>query len=130
MSSVIENLKEKLNKYPDVPYTFDETSISFPASIGGFGIMLETHEGGATVNFGVWHEEFEDENEAIDVVGFGLSEMCRLRILSRGQSDYKWIVEEKEDTGWEQKGEVGLLFWPFWRKKTERILQNHYIKAV
>jgi hypothetical protein len=86
------------------------------------------HPHGFTVSFSGWHEEFQDEQEAIDCFGFGLSERCRLKVLQRGRMSYKWVVQSRTDQGWTSDSETGLIFFPFWLPKRERHLQNHVVK--
>jgi hypothetical protein len=80
-----------------------------------------------TVHFEGWHENFDEENEALGVFALGLSGDCRLREYYRGNFAHKWIVDFKEDGEWLEQSTTGLLVFPFWRKKRMRILQNTLI---
>ena len=64
--STIEKSKEKLQKYPHVRYKTDKRALSVPPSNpNGFTVMLAVSGNGYTVSFNGWHEEFEDEDEAL-----------------------------------------------------------------
>jgi hypothetical protein len=51
-----------------------------------------------TVSFAGWHEPFDSPEVARRRFTFGLSERCKLRILSRGTFDYRWTVRRAEAT--------------------------------
>jgi hypothetical protein len=127
--SVIEEVKTKLSKYPDIKYQVGDDYIRvFPASEGGFEVGLMVLEGEYKVNFEGWHERFEDKDEALNCLAFGLSTECRIKEYRRGGIDYKWTLEYKENEKWIEYGTVSLIFFPFWRKKAIRYLQNTLIK--
>ncbi|MEM8955511.1 MAG: hypothetical protein AAGD22_15260 [Verrucomicrobiota bacterium] len=69
----------------------------------GFSVWLTEKNPGFTVGFDGWHEEFEDEEEALETFAFGLSDDCRLKVVRRGNMDCAWTVEGKEEDG-EWKG--------------------------
>lgn len=127
--NTIDKLREKLKKYPDAKYEVKKNSITYlPHSENGFAVSLDVHSRGYTVSYDGWHEEFLDEQEALNCFGFGLSESCRLKILQRGKMRYKWILQFKTEQGWQSDSETGLIFFPFWLRKKERYLQNHIIE--
>lgn len=41
------------------------------------------------VYFNSWHEEFDDEDEALNCSAFGLSSECRLKEFNRNGEPYK-----------------------------------------
>lgn len=126
--SVIERILEKLKKYPAVKPLVSEFSVRVPPQRSeGFEVGLEVRDGRFVVSFDGWHEEFESEEEALNCFGFGLSLDCRLRVVRRGGSAYKWTVQSKTETGWADDSEVGLLLVPFWRRREEVILQNDLV---
>jgi hypothetical protein len=90
---VISRIKEKLQKYPHVTYRTTESFLEIPAqSPTGFRVWIQKRSGGCTVGFEGWHEEFTDEEEALNCFAFGLSEDCRLRVFRCRGTDYKWQV--------------------------------------
>lgn len=96
-----------------------------PKGSEGFRVSLKAGENEYTVSYDDgWHDHFTDEKDALGCFFFGLSEQCRLKILQRGDFPYRWIVEYFEEGQWRMDSETGLLLFPFWRKKTVRIIQN------
>lgn len=99
-----------------------------PEEPDGFEPMLSRGDGEFTVSFAGWHEPFNSIDEALRCFTFGLSECCRLRVLSRGSIDYRWTVQARREGRWEDDSETGLLIFPFWLRRRERYLQNHVIR--
>lgn len=109
------------------------------------GFSVETHETGVAVrcqnadsfevsvfylgeayqvNFVGWHEHFDALADALNCFAFGLSEECRLKVLTRGRMDCSWTVQSMEDGEWVDDSTTGLLIVPFWRPVRTRYLQN------
>lgn len=126
---IIEEIKQRLFKYPHVKYKVSENAITiFPTSGCGFEISLFVEaDHSFTVFFEGWHEEFEEKEDALNCLAFGLSTDCRLKVSSRGSFSYKWTVEFREDDKWKEEATTALFFYPFWRNKTEHYLQNDLI---
>jgi hypothetical protein len=127
--SLISEIKDKLKKHPSLSYSESENSITIhtPIKKTGFDISLYIDTGeytAFTVAFGNWHGQFDTEEEAGEFVAFGLSSECRMRELTRGNSPYKWVIESLQNGKWVLEQETGLLFFPFWKKKAEKIYQN------
>lgn len=100
------------------------------ADPSGFDVTFAVEDDDARVSFDGWHEHFpasEIEN-ALNCFAFGLSEDCRLVIHRRGGFSYRWIVEALTDGDWVPESETGLLIFPFWRRRSVEIRQNHLIK--
>jgi hypothetical protein len=124
--SAIEAIREKLQRYPQLRADETGTSITVRQQQSeGFPVRLDEQRGGYTVSFAGWHEEFDSESEALNCFAFGLSESCRLRVLSRGSFDYHWTVQHFRDGAWHDDSDTGLLVFPFWLRRHERYLQNH-----
>jgi hypothetical protein len=116
--TAIEKIQEKLQRYPALKFTIDGNTISVaPAHDDGFSVYLTERERGFTVGFDGWHEEFEDEEEALSAFAFGLSDECRLKVVQRGGADCSWTVEAREGDDWSGDSTTGLLLTPFWRTK-------------
>ncbi len=126
--TAVEAILRRLREYPELctDQTPDSVSVH-PVSPTGFTVSLYQHSSGYSVSFEGWHEEFQTEEDALNCFAFGLSDECRLRVLSRGGFDYRWILQFLEDGEWHDESETGLLLFPFWRRREERILQNHSI---
>jgi hypothetical protein len=128
--SAIEAIKKKLDKYPNIIPQFGAGSILIPAQTNdGFSVSLYERKRSYTVAFEGWHEKFRDETEALKCFAFGLSNECRLRVLRRGNMDYRWFLQTCTDGNWQDYDQVGLFFYPFWCAQHERFLQNHIIQS-
>jgi len=130
MKNAIEQIEERLRKYPHVRYEVDASSISVqPTSNDGFTVYLKFIQSHYTVFFNGWHEDFEKEDEALECFAFGLSDECRLKEYRRGNFAYRWAVESKQDGNWVSDSETGLFFFPFWKPKEVCYLQNNLIAS-
>lgn len=126
--NAIEQIKEKLRRYPHVTYEVGESSIAVsPTSNHGFTVSLEIAGTEHIVFFNGWHENFQQPDEALDCFAFGLSNECRLKECRRGSFAYRWSVESKQDGQWVTDSETGLLLFPFWKPKEVHYLQNELI---
>jgi hypothetical protein len=125
LHKIILAIKEKLRKYPEAGFQIDDDEIQvLPTDAEGFTVSMEAHESEFTVGFNGWHEEFTDEETAMDCFALGLSEDCRLKEWSRGGTIFKWTMEYILDGKWVEDSTTGLLITPFWKKAEIRILQN------
>jgi hypothetical protein len=93
----------------------------------GFAVSLTEKLSGYTVGFDGWHEEFDEEDEALEAFAFGLSDQCRLKVVKRGKMECAWIVEGRENDQWQEDSTTGLIFIPFWRKRNVEYRQNRVI---
>ena len=129
MNKSITNLKEKLDKFPEIKYLIEGNSITVPSNCEkGFPVSFCQSQNNFTVSFKGWHEEFDKEEEAFACFKFGLSQKCRLKVLSRGKFEYKWILEHQRNNEWAQDSETGLMFFPFWEKENISYFQNTYFQ--
>lgn len=129
--NVKEEIKSKLEKYPHIKYQEEANSINiFPSDESGFTIMLEENHSNYSVYFEGWHESFENPEEALNCVAFGLSDSCRLKVTSKGDSPHKWAVESKENNQWVFDSETGMFIFPFWKKTKVVFKQNHLINET
>jgi hypothetical protein len=127
--SIIEEIREKLLKHPDVRYESTRESICiYPDTDNGFTVSLVEDQGRYIVAFDGWHEVFQDKEQALRCFAFGLSSGCRLKEVRRGDVAYKWIVEAKEGGQWVEDSITGRYFFPFWKRKEVRYLQNDLIR--
>ena len=130
MHQTIQKVLDKLKKYPETEYELTENSITvLPKNEKGFPVTLTVHVGNSfTVAYDFWHEEFENEDEALNCLAFGLSEECRLKLTKRGQQPYKWTVEYYDEGAWREDSTTGLFNLKFWKKSKVIYLQNDLIK--
>lgn len=127
----LESIKVKLKNYPSTSYEEGPGFIKvFPINPDGFSVSMYLQPKCIEVYFDDgWHEKFQDANEALDCFSFGLSENCRLKITTRGNSRHKWEVQFIKSEKWETESVTGLLIFPFWKKARVFYLQNKLIKS-
>jgi len=126
--TVIETLKSKLLDEHAIRYEEIGNIISVgPKSAEGFAVRLEDLNREYLVGFGNWQELFQNETEALDWFGFGLSDQCQLKVRSCGAWEYRWTVQRLTDGAWQDVSRAGSFFFPFWRARNERIFQNRWI---
>src|SRR5437588_4248659 len=107
-----------LTEYPQIPFEETEDQILVRAATPeGFDVFLVDHGESCTVHFNLWHEEFEDPEDAAKCFRFGLGERCRLIETRRGDCAYKWNVLYFDDGEWHEVGVTGLLIFPFWSRR-------------
>jgi len=75
--------------------------------------------------FDGWHEHFDDLDDALDHFVLGLSGICRLKVITRGQTECSWTAQIRQGDGWVDVSKTGLIFIPFWRQA--RIDYRHNI---
>jgi hypothetical protein len=122
----IAELKRRLAGRPELVLTErppDYIEVAAPVS-GGFRVALAVEQAGYTVHFAGWHEHFESAREALNCFTYGLLGKCRLRVLYRGSTAYKWTLEHFRDGRWVAEGTTGSILFPFWRRRREVILSN------
>jgi hypothetical protein len=116
-----------------VPFTDDGSSIRVaPRDESGFEVRLDIptseeceytvyfHDGG--------HQHFDDAEEATRYAALGLSTDCRLRVVARGGSDCIWTLQQRHGESWVDRGTMGLLLQPFWRRAHVRYLSNCWLR--
>jgi len=123
----ISVIEEKLKKYPELSYKLTENSISVTPE-NGFEVWLNKSAEIFTVGYEGWHEEFSNPEEALNCFAFGLSEACRLKIISRNGKPHSWTVQELINGSWVDSETTGLLLFPFWVKPKINYLQNSIVK--
>ena len=138
MSSVIEEVRDKLSRYPKARVEYDASSIAvFPESPDGFTVRLTIRNCGVKEHYTVWYNGSNEEvahypKAAIKLFAFGLSTACRLREYSRRGRAYRWVVEawSLEHQRWEDDWDVVQWWVPllyFWTPPRMRQLQNRLI---
>lgn len=126
--AAIERIIKNLSVYPNLKYGRVGNRLEIEkVNPSGFPLTFVEESDGFTVYFGQNHWHFDEEGEALDYLAFGLSVKCRVRELIRG-FPYKWIVEQEDHGEWKPMNVMGLLFFQFWRKRTEKVYQNSLFK--
>ncbi len=127
---VKEELKEKLNMN-SIGFLENKNFIKVLSRENGFDVGLyvekENHESYTVFCGDNYHMHFEEREEAINFLMFGLSSRSRLRVEYCGDKGYKWSIQYKsEDDDWKLYSETGILNFvkPFWKKKSVKYFQN------
>jgi hypothetical protein len=129
--TIVEEITKRLANYPHAVFQADSNGVTVePGSENGFRVSLTLTGDGFLVWFDGWHEEFEDEQEALNCFAFGLSAECRLRVTAHGGFRHKWTVEYLRNGVWQEDSSTGLIFFPFFLPKKVLFLQNDLIRAT
>jgi hypothetical protein len=129
--NLVDDIKAKLRQYPNARYESGTSSISvLPSSDNGFTVRLDLAPDRYIVSFNGWHEDFQEEEGALNCFTFGLSAECRLREWRRGNFAYRWAVESRESGEWVADSETGLFLFPFWKPKAVHYLQNNLMPLI
>jgi hypothetical protein len=127
----IAEIWKRLEKYPTARIEKGETWIRYlPRSPEGFTVEFLVEDGEYVVAFEGWHERFHDVDEALKCFAFGISDKCRLQIVSRGGTPHKWIVECYRDGEWVADSETGLLLFRFWQSPRVEFRQNTLTETI
>ncbi|HEY0627686.1 MAG TPA: hypothetical protein VGD10_13290 [Allosphingosinicella sp.] len=132
----IERLREKIGSYPELRFEEGvedgQRWLRIEATDeGGFPITLSDEVDEWTVYYGDGggHLHFDEGQEALEYVAFGLSEECRLVETWRGDLLQKSKLERWDGEKWRALSVYGVFRWPFWRTKRVVVRQNRFIKA-
>jgi hypothetical protein len=124
----LAELKQRLERHPDIRFKPGDKQLTIYAKDeSGFDISVIDEGFEVTVYFGGWHQHFDTMEEAIQCVGFGLSDECRIKVERRGAKPYRWTLEYRDGDDWKFDGLTSLVFYPYWRRKSVSYLQNHFI---
>ena|SRR5258708_6438849 len=135
MNSIIEEICERMKRYPHAGLEHDDSSVTYhPSSPSGFIVQLIVRQGGSREHYWIYYggcrQEMAQQACAIVTFGFGLSTGCRLRVYSRGRRPYHWIIDLWYETSWKADWETydfSSVFWHFWRRPKVHCLQNRLI---
>jgi hypothetical protein len=135
MSTIVEEVRERIARYPHAEIQHDETSIIYyPSNDDGFIVRLlvqaEDDRECYSVYYGGCRQEELDRKGSGVTFGLGLSNGCRLREFSRDSETYHWITDIEGYRGWRPYWEDWRLcpaFWRFWRRAKVQVLQNKLI---
>jgi hypothetical protein len=127
----LEKIREKLAARPELSVVDGGHEVTVRAlEPTGFDVCFAQEAEGYAVYFGPWHQHFSraDAQSALECFAFGLSEDARLKVHSKGGKDYRWTLEALDNGVWHTHSTTGLLFFPFWRKRQVRHLQNRVLR--
>lgn len=125
MHDLIADLKARCEQVAGLDVEVKPDSISVrPKSPHGFEVLLLLAGREIIVGYGGWHEHFRSEKDAVECFENGLKGVFRLVEYYRGKTAYKWVVQHLEHDRWTEYSTTALIFFPFWRRRRVRILQN------
>jgi len=139
--SFVRQTKEALSHYPQIKRKWsidtdeDHCILDIPEQCnGGFPITVEVHPdeimvmaGGAHTNLHLDHNPDELAAQALGLIRALLSPAMRIRERLAGGKGYKWVFEMYQDGHWITEEWVGLFFWNYFGKRTEKIYQNRIL---
>jgi len=121
------DLIEKLKRHPELVWCEIPGGVRVEApSPSGFAIELvsDIHGWEARLGNAGFHDDFVSADEAANFVAWCYSGTARVREVWRGNSPQAAILEACEDGEWRRVSGTWFIFVPFWRKRSEVILQN------
>lgn len=122
---LIAELKARCGQVAGLHVEAGPDSISVrPKAARGFEVWLYVSGREIIVGYEGWHESFTSEEKAIKCFTNGLKGVFRLVEYYRGKTAYKWVVQQLEHDRWVEYSTTALIFFPFWRRRRVRILQN------
>jgi DNA-binding MarR family transcriptional regulator len=131
-NEIIPFIVEKLKKYPDIKFELknDSDLIINPRTDKGFGLQVSTNERENTLFFGGtchWHfdNSEKEQTEMLDQIVFGLTGIARIKVHTKNNKEYKWILELQDQNGnWSKGGTTGIINLNFWTKPEFHYLRN------
>ena len=119
-------LAGKLKKHSNLRWSRGDNFLKIDAPTpSGFAVDFR-HEGdewNVYLGSGGWHQHFDDPEEALDLIAWCYSGEARVREVYRGNILQKSVLEGYVDGAWTSISLTGYLA-PFWRKRTEVLLEN------
>lgn len=126
----LADLTQRLERHSDIRFDSSDKRLTIRAKDeSGFDITVLDEEFQVTVYFEGWHNHFQNMEEALQCVGFGLSDKCRIKVDRRGTTAYRWTLEYRDGDNWKPDDSTSLVFYPYWKTKSVAYLQNHFITA-
>ena len=123
--NVLQLAEDHVRRYPALRYQRRALSLEVdPPNPNGFSVSIEVTKDGFVVRLAGWHEEFEDERDAIECFCFAFSSQCRLRVASRGDTDCEWTLEFRDAEGWVSDKTIEKRSFQIWKPKEVRYLHN------
>jgi len=123
----IEIALELLQSIPGVEYTTQPGELEIKGSPGGFDVTLIDDGREATISTDVWHDQFDDPQDAAWYAIWLMSERMRIKVSYRGRHVVRSTPESLTPEGdWIPGTTFGLLF-PFFGKQRIEYLSNSVI---
>lgn len=112
--TLIGKVTDLLNEYPGVRYTSRKNYLHiYPLAENGFPISVACLANGRTmVMFHYWFDVFDDKEEVIKMVRFGLSGDCRLRVNKKGSKYLQWTPQYRMTGKWFDMDSRETIYFP------------------
>ncbi len=123
----VASLIEKLREHPELVYRAQPGFLRIDAaSPTGFSIEVRADEHGWSVWLGEagFHDDFSRAEDLFNFVAWCFSGEARVREVWRGKKPQRSVLETFEDGQWREVSATVFIFVPWWRPRTEVILQN------
>lgn len=127
--TAIREVKKIASKNSNIELIENDNYVAVKSKIkNGFDMLLNFENNQYNIYFASWHRTFPKDKakDSVEMFMFGLSNKCRLKVTSRGETDYKWCLEYIENDEWKElsttKNTTPIT--KFWQKNTIRYLSN------
>lgn len=135
-SELHEQFEQAIVAHPELSYRWEGDMLVFPStSPTGFGIQIIAADDPGSIDAvqvytdtgihqffdGSPHEAVED---ALGLVRDLLSPDMRIRECCANGKPYRWILERRAADGWHRESIMGLFFWNWFGRRSERVYQN------
>ena len=124
---VFAELENKLTDQTQLIWQRSGLSIRIEAAgANGFSITLSKDHDGWVVALGDagFHEHFDESDDPLNFIAWCYSGESRLREIRYGSVVRRTVLEYFENDEWLTYSTTGEIFFPFWKKASENILQN------
>ena len=95
-----------------------------PEADGGFAVEFRYAEDGFVVSIDEWREKFTEGTTALNHFAFGLSDQCRVKIVTKARKPIRREVQAQRDGKWAVVYERRSRIYQYWRLARVRYLQN------
>lgn len=132
MTNILQIIAERLKDYPDLRVDKTSNSITVIPKFGDcFSVTITEGRFNYIVVFDTWRLGFRKNEEgarsAVNLLMFGLSSFCRIKIFRKAGIDYQWDVEYLQDGKWLKGVSSRLLTSMSGDEQEIRYLQNDII---
>lgn len=127
-----------MSTFQQIKAVLDEAAISYveepdtlavvSGSDAGFDVRVVAAGDEQVVGYGhLWHEHFDSAAEARQCFLFGLTDRCRLESVFYGRMECRATVQHLVEGEWVKCSRTGVLFVPFWRRRSVRLRFNEIL---